>query len=38
MAKQLIPKITSSMLRDMPDQAAKTINELIDRVNQLDNK
>lgn len=36
MAKQLIPHITPQMLRDMPDQVAKTINELIDEVNQLD--
>lgn len=36
MPKQLIPKITSSMLRDFPDQVVKVINDLVDRVNEID--
>lgn len=35
---QLIPHITPDMIRNFPDQVAKTINDLIDRVNQLENK
>lgn len=36
MAKQLIPRISAEMLRNFPDQVAKTINEMIDRLNELD--
>lgn len=32
---QLIPRVSSQMLRESPDQVAMILNELIDEINEL---
>lgn len=34
----LIPRVTSSELRERPDQFCETINRLVDAVNELNKK
>lgn len=36
MAKMLIPRITPTMLRELPDQASEIINRVIDYINSQD--
>lgn len=38
MAKQLIPHIQPSMIKEQPDQTANIINRIIDAVNELSRK
>jgi hypothetical protein len=35
MAKQLIPRITPEMLKNLPDQTCEILNRVIDEVNNL---
>lgn len=34
----LIPRVTSELLRTQPDQFVRTINAIIDKLNELDQK
>ena len=37
MAKQLIPKVTPAMLRELPDQFCEILNRVIEKLNSLEN-
>ena len=35
MARQIIPRITPDMLKNLPDQACDILNRVIDKINDL---
>lgn len=38
MAKQLIQKVTSTMISTQPDQLSMVLNQIIDRINKIEVK